>query len=572
MMMRSKELFHESFGLGSETNQLTELVHTIIPRDPTAKSSISEELRNTLSEAKLVIQQVIELLERNSDLFRRPKQRRSSTSSLRLSRVNLIRSCSRILDSGIVSAVATGISRSSSSSRPTLNEDHASPRHSSLSLFQIPDNRPGKMSQDWEMAPVDYLVQSAAPYFLSSFNKTVHQAIVEGKLPFSHLLTGQLLISRLLHHFQPMLQSFLSQQSHWQSLKPATQLAQQSIPRCLFHLLALTLCDGVKVRTSSQRLHWIDSETCFDTMPPSLSDWLASGSFDVDKRRLRVAVLDEKRNIKECFFTLEQALSMNLLSNCLPEIMWHQQRISVQTAIDQNLLDPAKALFNMQPLEQAFHQGLIARPLTLFESLVAGLWVTDPADEAECIFDPRTCELLTLKQATQSGLINDNEACIIPNFGDKKYVFTVKTALQTGLIAPSGRIVVDRQISPMHLWDAINLGLLKLIQKRAFPPTFCPLHTLKQDMDLQHLDRQTRDLLLSDTGLKQYPSGASLNMLGALACGAIRLGDSSVRICDKDFASALDDGLMTKEAVLATLLLSPDMQRPQTGFICETFM
>ncbi|KAF8568788.1 hypothetical protein P879_04598, partial [Paragonimus westermani] len=328
-------------------------------------------------------------------------------------------------------------------------------------------------------------------------------------------------------------------------------LVHDGLSTSAFSRLAALLASGICVEFRDSRVSWYDSKGlgCLtqspDMVKPCLSDWLTAGAYNPVTRRLRVSVLKSATPNSTKFFsedelTIQRAIDEGLIDPNVPEIVVPMdsflpqatgvpyRRITLAMSISLGLLDQREGMWCgiaqwadvSVGLESAYAAGLISRAPTLSEAVLSGLlnlFTQSPSGDLHTgLIDAHTGDFLSISEAVQRGLLLGSRLSLMLLQGNKVAALTLNEALDTGLLNEFGQFVPpDRVGDPVSLWDAVNLGLVRLIHTEVFPPPVGILqpknsrnqqyhqHPIIQAIRTNLLDATSERILLSEAEARQ---------------------------------------------------------------------
>ncbi|CAG5131558.1 unnamed protein product, partial [Candidula unifasciata] len=138
--------------------------------------------------------------------------------------------------------------------------------------------------------------------------------------------------------------------------------------------------------------------------------------------------------------------------------------LTLTEAVAAGVVDPFKGTYNDKttgqklPLSVALSKGLVRTALSLADVVSQGSLTEDGH-----VFDHSTGEILTLAEAFASGVISVNKKCILNPQTDE--VMSIKDAITSKLMTPSGLFVSPDGTSQVPVLDALTLGLVKLARE-----------------------------------------------------------------------------------------------------------
>ncbi|CAH8564465.1 unnamed protein product [Schistosoma turkestanicum] len=357
-----------------------------------------------------------------------------------------------------------------------------------------------------------------------------------------------------------------------------------------FHHLAAILSSGIYVEFRDCYLTWYEALNTDETAicwKPCLSDWLASGAYNPNTRRLRVGLLKSgKSNSKnklsnnslvftENELTIRDAIKTGLLDNTVPEVIvpvenqqggYHAtsyRRVSLAEAIQMGLVDDVSGywLGSGSPssrikvgMEVAQAAGLLTKAPCLAEIILSGLISFSTPNMSEKhhknnmgILDAHTGQYVLFPEAIKRGMIIGNQPAIILMQSDPNQVLTLIEALNKNLITPSGFITLDNK-PPMNLWDAVNNNYIRLVYTKSYPPPVGLLFDVNESNQTHHqhpvleairtglIDSSKEEIVLSSTGIRQHSTSSSQQRI------SLRKSAKHSALCDLHSIQLLTQG------------------------------
>lgn len=161
-------------------------------------------------------------------------------------------------------------------------------------------------------------------------------------------------------------------------------------------------------------------------------------------------------------FTLQEAISSetSLVNLLLKEIIntIEEKRVTLEDAIANNVIAAKEGKYNdLQAnksftLQEAFDRDLIQKPMTLTEISEKGL-----VDSTHKFIDAGTKHRYTLLEAVAGGLLDGEVRHIVDP--ESKEIVSICDALERGLLAPDGKIMVEDD-KTFTVSEAVHAGLL----------------------------------------------------------------------------------------------------------------